>query len=51
MCVDEVEGEVVVNLLQGEITMRMDGGISDYQIGTYISMGMWRYSVIIITEQ
>lgn len=46
MCVDEVEGEVVVNLLQGEITMRMDGGISDYQIGTYISMGMWRYSVI-----
>ena len=46
MCVNEVEGEVVVNLLQGEIRMRMDGGISDYQIGTCISMGMWRYPVI-----
>ena len=46
MSVNEVEGEVVVNLLQGEIRMRMDGGISDYQMGTCISMGMWRYPVI-----
>ena len=53
MCVDEVEGDVVVNLLQGEI--RIEDGWRDFGLPNRniyrISMGMWRYSVIIITEQ
>ena len=50
MCVDEVEGEVVVNLSQGEIRIEdgwRDLGLPNRNIYISLSMEMWQKPVIV----